>query len=206
MTHPHRLVVLGAGGHGKVVVATLEALGRRPDAVYDDDPKTHGTEILGVPVVGALAALDGSSGVEAVVGIGPNDVRRHVARRRPLRWVSAVHPRAVVHDSVAIGEGTVVFAGAVVQPEAVLGRHVIVNTGATVDHDCEIGDFAHLGPGVHLCGGVTVGAGALLGVGVSVRPGVRIGDGATVGAGAVVVSDVDPEATVTGVPARPHPC
>lgn len=207
MSHPHRLVVLGAGGHGKVVVATLDALQRRPDAVYDDDPKTHGTNVLGVPVVGALDDLKGSSEVEAVIGIGaPYDVRLRVVRRLALRWISALHPRAVIHDSAEIGEGTVVFAGAVVQPDAVLGRHVIVNTGATVDHDCEIGDFAHVGPGVHLCGGVTVGAGTLVGVGASVRPGVRIGDGATVGAGSVVVSDVEPEATVVGVPARARPC
>lgn len=202
MSELERLVVLGAGGHGKVVVATLDAAGRPATTIYDDDPDTHGTELLGVPVVGPLADVAGHPELEAILGIGDNAVRQRVARGLSLRWISAVHPRAHVHPSVEIGEGTVVFAGAVVQPEARLGRHVIVNTGATVDHDCEIGDFAHVGPGAHLGGNVRVGRRALVGVGASVRTGVRIGDGATVGAGAAVVSDVEPDTTVVGVPAR----
>ncbi len=202
MTELDPLIVLGAGGHGKVVVATLDAAGRRPTSIYDDDSETHGTEILGVPVVGTLADVAGHPELEAILGIGDNAVRPRVARGLSLRWISAVHPRAHVHPSVEIGEGTVVFAGAVIQPDARLGCHVVVNTGATVDHDCEIGDFAHVGPGAHLCGKVKVGRRVLVGVGASVRPDIRIGDGATVGAGAAVVSDVEPGATVVGNPAR----
>lgn len=197
------VIVVGAGGHGKVVVATLQAAGRTVAEVWDDDPGKAGGELLGVPVVGPIAErIAEAEGRQAVLGIGDNRIRRRLAADLPLTWISAVHPSAVVHSSVRVGEGTVVFAGAVVQPDAVLGRHAIVNTGATVDHDCGIGDFVHVAPGVHLAGEVSVGEGAVLGIGVKVLPGRTVGAWATVGAGSVVVHDVPAEATVAGIPAR----
>lgn len=197
------VVVIGAGGHGKVVVATLQAAGRRVAEVWDDDPERWRTEVLGVPVRGPIAERAAESpGRPAMLALGDNRTRRRFATELPLSWVPAIHPQALVHPSVSPGVGTVVFAGAVIQPEAILGRHVIVNTGATVDHDCRIGDFVHLGPGVHLAGDVRVDDGVVLGVGAAVIPGRTVGAWATVGAGAVVTQEVAPEDTVVGIPAR----
>jgi sugar O-acyltransferase (sialic acid O-acetyltransferase NeuD family) len=192
--------VIGAGGHGKVVVSTLRAAGIEVTGVYDDDRNLRGQTVLGVAVRGATAELTGA-GTAAVLGIGDNRVRAHLSKL-DLMWLTAVHPAAWLDRSVTLGEGTVVFAGAVVQPETTVGRHAIVNTGAVIDHDCQVGDFAHIAPGAGLAGGVRVGTGALLGIGCVVPPGVTVGDWAIVGAGAVVVEDVDAGATVKGVPAR----
>ncbi len=196
------LVVLGAGGHAKVVVSTLQAAGFTVAALYDDDPERQGGEILGVRVRGPLAALDPTRHRRGVIAVGDNAARRRLAESVRLAWLTVVHPQASVHPSARLGEGTVVFAGAVIQPDAVLGRHVIVNTAATVDHDCVIGDFVHLAPGSHLAGGVQVGEGALLGVGTAVIPGLRIGAWAIVGAGSAVVRDLAPGVTAVGAPAR----
>ena len=132
--------------------------------------------------------------------MGDNRARRAIAARVDLRWVTAVHPGALVDPSATIGPGTVVFAGAVVQADAVVGEHAIVNTGAVVEHDCVVGDFAHVAPGVVLAGGVRVGEGTLLGVGTSVIPGVRVGSWSTVGAGSVVVRDLPDDVVAFGVP------
>ena len=198
------VLVVGAGGHAKVVIATLRAAGRAVAGVLDDDPERRGASFLGVSVLGATERLAQHEG-DAVLAIGSNAVRRRIADAFPdVRWTAAVHPSATVHSSVDIGAGAVVFAGAVVQPDSRIGRHAIVNTAATVDHDSAVGDFAHLAPGVHLAGAVTVGEGAFLGIGVVAVPGVAVGAWATVGAGGVVVRDLAPKVVAVGVPARPR--
>ncbi len=202
MSRQTAVAVLGAGGHGKVVVATLRAAGRTVVACYDDDPARHGEELLGVPVRGPLEAAVNDGVEAAVLGIGSNRARRAIAERLDLPWISAVHPSAVVHESVELGPGTVVFAGAVVQPGSTLGRHVIVNTGASVDHDCRVGDFVHVAPGARLAGGVSVEEGAFFGIGSVAIPGVTVGAWSTLGAGSAAARDVPAGVTALGVPAR----
>jgi len=191
------VVVIGAGGHAKVVISTLTACGTPVAAVLDDDDSKWGTDAQGMRV----GRIERARGGRGIVGIGDNAQRREMARALGLEWQTAVHPAAYVHASAKLGRGTVVFAGAVVQPDAVIGDHVIVNTGATVDHDCVIGDFAHLAPGVHLAGAVQVGEGAFLGIGSVVCPGVKIGRWARLGAGAVAIRDLADGVVAVGVPA-----
>lgn len=198
-----RVVVLGAGGHAKVVIATLQAAGWEVVGVFDDDQATWGGELLGLPVRGPIEAARDVDPVGAVVAVGRNRERQAVAERVEMPWISVVHPSAVVHESVRLGPGTVVFAGAVIQPDTVVGAHAILNTGASIDHDCRLGDFVHVAPGVRLAGGLVVEEGALLGIGSAIVPGIHVGAWATVGAGAVVVRNVACGATVMGVPARP---
>jgi sugar O-acyltransferase (sialic acid O-acetyltransferase NeuD family) len=195
------VVVIGAGGHAKVVVSTLLAAGIRVPCVLDDDREKWGSEIFGVPVRGPVS--DGvESGRVGVLGIGRNEERKRLAEALSLDWVTVIHPHAWVHPSVSVGAGTVVFAGAIIQPDTVIGRHAIVNTGALIDHDCEIGDYVHVAPGVRLAGDVKLDEGVFLGIGSCAIPGVRVGGWTTVGAGAVVVSDLPSEAIAVGVPAR----
>lgn len=192
------LVVLGAGGHAGVVIATATACGLTISGLFDDDPDR--VSVLDHPVVTPIPDVVAAS---AIVAIGDIGSRRAVAGRVDAPWTRLTHPTAWVDPSAAAGAGTVVFAHAVVQAGVVLGEHVIVNTAATVDHDCVVGDFSHVGPGAHLGGDVRVGSGTLIGIGAVVIPGVTIGDDAIIGAGAVVTGDVPTGATVVGVPARP---
>ncbi|MEO8584637.1 MAG: acetyltransferase [Acidobacteriota bacterium] len=197
------VAVLGAGGHAKVVVATLQAAGIEVIGVFDDDRSRHGSDVLGVRVRGGVEDSLREK-CPLVIGVGSNRARKALAERIAGEFISAIHPHAFVHPSCKIGAGSVVFAGAVIQPDTVLGEHTIVNTSASVDHDCRVGAFAHVAPGVHVCGGVEIGEGALLGVGSAVIPGRRIGAWAVLGAGSVVTKDVEPGQTVVGVPARPQ--
>jgi sugar O-acyltransferase (sialic acid O-acetyltransferase NeuD family) len=197
------VAVLGAGGHAKVVIATLEATGYESIVVFDDDDARWGSRLLGHPVAGAIRGV-GERKLEAgIIAIGNNRRRKEIAAMLSLKWVRLVHPFAYVHPSVTLGVGTAVFAGAVIQPETVVGAHAIINTAAILDHDCRIGDFAHIAPRAALCGGVEIGEGTLVGVGASVVPGVQVGCWSTVGAAAAVVSDLPDRALALGVPARP---
>lgn len=197
-----RLVVVGAGGHAKVVIATARAAGWDVRAVLDESPQTHGSEILGVKVVGDTGALGDLEAEGAVIAIGDNRTRKRLSERLDGNWVSIVHPAAVVHESVSIGGGTVVFAGVVIQPETVIGNHVIVNTSASIDHDCRIGSFSHIAPGTNLAGDVRIGEGAFLGIGTRAIPGAWVGEWATIGAGGVVIGQIPGLVTAVGVPAK----
>lgn len=194
--------VIGAGGHAKVVIRTLQEAGYVVDAAFDDDPHKRNTLIAGVPVVGPVSDADRTGPRPAVIAVGNNAQRRRIAETLGCRWLTVVHPSATVDATAALGNGVVVFAGVVIQADAVIGDHAIVNSSAVVDHDCVVERFAHVGPAACLTGGVRIGEGAFIGAGAVVVPGKRICGWATVGAGAVVVEDVDAPDTVVGVPAR----
>lgn len=203
-----KCVLLGAGGHGRVLIEALQP--RTFDAVLDARPDL--TEVAGVPVLGGddqLPSLAERGFSHFVVGVGSTadtSARANLFRAAlaaGLTPLTVLHPAAWISPTARLGAGCQILARAVINTGAVLGDHVLVNTAALVEHDCEIGDHVHLASGALLCGGVRVGAGAHIGAGAVVRQGLQIGAGALVGAGAVVVRDVPAGSRVAGVPARP---
>ncbi len=201
-----RIVIVGAGGHGKVLADALLTAGRPVDGFLDRDKGLHGLRVLDVPVLGGDDCAE--PGWVLVNGIGTvglplarQAVDRHFAERG-FPFLAVCHPSAVLGRGVVLGEGCQIMAGAVVQPDTVIGRGAIINTRAAVDHDCVLGDFVHVAPGATLSGGVRVGAGSHIGTGAVVIEGIRIGAGCLVAAGAVVVADVADGARVAGLPAK----
>lgn len=195
------VMILGAGGHAKVVADLVELAGYSVAGFLDDS--LSGRSVLGKPVFGPLADCLRYPACRFVIGIGNNRVREDLAARYSLRYLTAVHPRAVVAKDAVLGPGTVVMSNAVVNPGAVVGAHAIVNTGAIVEHDNRIGDFVHLSPGCALGGTVDVGARTHIGIGACVRNNISIGPDCVIGAGSVVVKDIVRPGTYVGCPARP---
>jgi sugar O-acyltransferase (sialic acid O-acetyltransferase NeuD family) len=201
-----RKVVVGAGGHARVVMdALLSVVDNQNAYVFaDDDAALHGVEMLGVAVLGSASQLI-QLGTSFHVAVGNNQIREMLFNR--LVHVGGVpfavtHPRACVSQFANIVRGSFVAAHAVVAPAALIGMGVIINHSAVVDHDCSVGDFSHVAPGASLAGGVVLGRGVLIGAGARVLPGITIGANAVVGAGAVITADVSPNAKVVGVPGR----
>lgn len=205
-----QLVIIGAGGHGKVVLDILRAAGRfQPVGFVDADPRLAGTSVGGLPVLGPLNVLpkirQQQRVAHAIVAIGDNRTRlRYLAavEAEGLELVSAIHPAAFVSPTARLGRNVVVGPNASVVTEAHVGDGTIVNTGAIVEHECELAEAVHVAPGACLAGRVRVGACAFIGIGAQVIQCLAVGEGATVGAGAVVTGDVPDGATVVGVPAR----
>ncbi len=206
------IVVIGGGGHARMLVDALRAAGDpRTIGVLDRDTTRHGMLLLDAPIVGGDALLPelARRGTKAfAIGLGgtsDNGPRARLfagALALGLEPCTIVHPRAAVSPWAVLGAGAQIMPGAIVNAGAVLGRNVIVNSNAVVEHDCTIGDDVHVATGACLASTVTVGAGAHIGAGAVVRQLIAIGDAAVVGAGAVVVRNVLPRTTVAGVPAK----
>jgi sugar O-acyltransferase (sialic acid O-acetyltransferase NeuD family) len=195
------LVLLGAGGHAKVVLALARAAGWRVIGVCDPVLAREGTRRWrDVPVLGdddALAVM-GPDEIGLVNGIGqtPGATARRAAferfAQRRYRFPALVHPGAIVDPSANLGEGAQVMAGAIVQADCRIGSNTIVNTRAGVDHDCVVGAHVHIAPSATLCGAVGVGDGAFIGSACTIVQCVSVGAQAIVGAATLLLRDLAP--------------
>lgn len=199
-----KIYLIGAGGHAKVVLSTLKALGFDVAGLFDDDISKKGSLVFDIPVIGPITGSEiGKKDGKFVIAIGDNRVRKKVYENyRDKEFTNIVHPNSFIDPTVKIGNGTVVFAGAIVQCNSSIGNQVILNTGCTIDHDCWIDDYCHIAPGVNVAGGVQIGEGVFIGIGSSVIPNVKIGEWSQIGAGSVVVNDIPPNVLAYGNPAR----
>jgi sugar O-acyltransferase (sialic acid O-acetyltransferase NeuD family) len=203
------VVVLGGGGHAKVLISVLRKL---PWTIAGYvDPRDVGA-VLGVPYAGGdevlPALLARYPGCAAAMGVGKVDASD---RRAPIQasaealgyhFPVVVSPDAVVNDEVELGAGTAIFDGAVVNPGVLTGPGCVINTNATVEHDTRLGTNVHIGPGATVSGGVAIGDHTFIGAGAVVIHGVRIAAGCVIGAGAVVTGDLTEPGTYVGAPAR----
>ena len=204
-----RILVYGAGGHGKVVADI--ALARAEDrfaGFVDDREELWGTKVMGFPVAGGsewLSQESGNSRVAVAMGVGENRTRQMLAEdcaRLAIELVTLVHPAATVSRTAQLGGGTVVMAGAIINADARVGPAAIVNSAAVIEHDVEVGDYAHVAPNSTMAGACRLGAFSHLGLGAIVLPGVCIGSHTIVGAGAVVTRNLPDGVVAIGIPAR----
>lgn len=197
----NRLIIIGAGGHGKVIADNAIKNGYT-DICFVDDHAT-GT-CMGFPIVGTgadVSSLDDGK-TDFIIGVGNNEIRKRIAQAHDVNWVTLVHPSAQIGACVSIGKGTVVMAGAIINPCASIGEHCIINTGAIVEHDNVVEDYVHISPNAALGGAVRVGNLTHVGIGAVVKNNIAICDHCVIGAGAVVVKEIKDSGTYVGVPSR----
>lgn len=194
----NRLVIIGAGGHGKVIADNAVKNGYSEVCFVDDHAEGM---CLGFPVIGTSASLEALNDgkTDFIIGIGSNQIRKKIAQRFNLPWISLIHPSAQIAIGVTIEPGTVVMAGAVINAAAKIGAHCIINTGAIVEHDNVLGDYVHLSPQVALSGTVSVGECSWLGTGTVAINNIEICANVTVGAGSVIIRNIDEPGTYYGL-------
>lgn len=201
------LLIVGAGGHGKVVADIAYQSGRWGDIAFLDDQYTKSMMVCEWKVIGKAseAARFREAYPEAIVAIGANLLRLEMQKKMSeagFQFPVLIHPDASVSRFSSIGAGSVICAQAAVIIGARIGLGVIVNTGASVGHDCALEDGVHVAPGVRLAGGVSVGECSWIGIGAAVRECLTIGRGVFVGAGSTIIRDIPDGVTVVGSPGK----
>lgn len=183
------VLIFGTGGHSKVVV----------DALMAETPSAK-------PVFVGPETDWLSLGVDCgIVAVGDNATRRRISeeirQQHPqFRFLTVIHPRAMVSPQAQVGEGSVVFAGVIVNPGARVSAHVILNSSCVIEHDTVIADYASIGPGALLGGKVSIGEQTAVGLGACLRHGLQIGEFSVIGMGAIVTKDLPPLVTAFGNP------
>ena len=197
----NRLIIIGAGGHGKVIADAALKNGYTNICCVDDNATG---DVMGFPIIGTTADVEclNDGNTDFVIGIGNNAIRKTIAEIHNVNWVSIVHPSAQIGFDAEIGKGTVVMANAVINVCAKIGEHCIINTGAIVEHDNVIENYAHISPNVALGGIVRIGSLTHVGIGATVKNNTEICSDCTIGAGAVVIKSIKEPGTYVGVPIR----
>lgn len=203
-----KIVIIGAGGHAKVIADIIEQSKQFYIAGMIDTFLEVGTKCGKYEVIGdesLLATREDLS--KGIVAIGDNWIRRTVRNRiaeltPDFKFITAVHPKSIIADDVELGDGTVVMAGAIINPGTKIGEHCIINTGAILDHDNQIDDYCAILPGATIGGEVSIGEGSVVAIGATIIHGITIGKHTVVGAGATVVNDTDSNIVAIGTPAR----
>lgn len=200
-------MVLGGGGHAKIVMEVLRLCGKT--VLGFTDPVTR-DPISGIPWLGNDDVVSEYSPndiflVNGIGSVGDNSRRKKLFlswKEEGYSFPAIIHPTAILSPETVLEEGVQVMAGAVVQAGVHIGPNTIINTRATIDHDAEIGGHVHIAPGCILSGNVTIENDAHLGPGAILIQGLTIGKKSIIAAGAVVVKDVHENTKVAGVPAR----
>lgn len=190
-----KLIIIGAGGHGRVISDIAKDNGYSSIGFLDDIQ--NGKDILG-----KTDDFVKYTDYDFVIGIGNNKIREKLFGKlnNEVNIISLVHSSAVISSSVIIGKGTVIMPGVVVNNNTNIGNGCILNTGCSADHDNVIGDFCHISPGARLCGTVKLGNNVWICAGATVINNISICDNTIIGAGAVVIKDISNQGIYKGVP------
>ena len=199
-----QLIIIGAGGHGRVVADIAQKVGVYGTISFLDDGDA--IETMGVPIIGKTSDVEKYiDTADIFVAIGNSKVRGEFIERLLAMGANVptlIHPSAIIGACVEIGVGTAIMAGAVINPCSKLGKGVILNTCSSIDHDCIIGDYCHIAVGAHVAGTVKIGNHSWIGAGAIVINNISICENCLIGAGAVVVKSILESGTYIGVPAQ----
>jgi acetyltransferase EpsM len=203
-----KIVVIGHGGHSKVIVDMILST-RENDIVGFLDDKYHEVGVVEDTYCGPISSLEELlikyNDIKFVIAIGDNKIRQSIVQKLNLsyeNYVTVIHKSAVISPTAKIGHGTVIMPNSVINADSRIGHQSIINTGSIIEHDSIIGDFSHVCPGATLTGTVQLGEGAYIGSGSTIIPNIKIGEWTIIGAGAIVISDIPAYCTAVGMPAK----
>ena len=174
MTKP--VIVLGGGGHAKVLIAILRRLNCRLLGIVDPN-QTKGQLVHGLNVLGPDNAIFDYSNteIELVNGVGslPKDKGLRAClfntfNAQGYRFKTVIDPTALIAEDVELSHGVQVMTGVIIQVGAKIAENTILNSGAIIEHDCRIGRHVHIGTGATIIQGISIGANSIIGAGSAI--------------------------------------
>lgn len=201
-----QLIILGAGGHGKVCANIAYDMEKWDDIVFIDDSYPKKKKCLHFDIIGKISEvieLDDTS--DYFVAIGNNEVREKMItelKKQNKTIATLIHPSSYVGLDCIVGEGTSIHQNAVVNTETTIGVGTIINTGVIVEHENKIGSFVHLSPNVSLGGQVSIGNRTWVGIGATIINNINIRENVMVGAKSLVLKDIESKSKGYGIPIK----
>lgn len=201
---PKNVVIIGAGGHAKVIADIITKSNDNVIGFLDDNLDIQSKTIyLNKTVLGTTKDIDKYKEYYFIIGIGNNNIRENIANSYDLKWYTAIHPNAITANEVSIEEGSVVMAGSIINTGTKIGKHCIINTKSSLDHDNIIENYVHISPGATLAGTVHIKEKTWVCAGATIINNIKIAKNNIIGAGSVIIKDINEEnGTYVGVPAR----
>ena len=196
------VVVLGAGGHAKVLIEILirmeiEVLG--VSIKFTDKPeKTNYRLFSDDEVMSKFSPKE----INLVNGVGslPNHKVRYdlsmTYAEKGYNFISISHPSSIISSDVKISEGAQLLAGTFIGSGSSIGTGTIINSHSSIDHDCEIQEYCHIAPGVTCSGQVKIGKFVHVSPGVTVINNIKIGDNSIINPGVIVTDNVPSDSIV----------
>ena len=193
----NKIIIIGAGGHSKVLSESLNSEGL--DILgyvvtnFKKKVKFCEKEIMGND---NLILSYEAKNINLVNGVGSipfNKSRYEISikyRNLGYSFRSVIHKNSSVSKEVFLEEGAQLMRGVILQAGVSIGKDTIVNTGAILDHDCIVSENCHIAPGVICSGGVVIGRNTHIGTGAKIIQGIKIGSNSIVAAGSVVYKDI----------------
>ena len=201
---PKNVVIIGAGGHAKVIADIITKSNDNVIGFLDDNLDIQSKTIyLNKTVLGTTKDIDKYKEYYFIIGIGNNNIRENIANSYDLKWYTAIHPNAIIANEVSIEEGSAIMAGSIINTGTKIGKHCIINTKSSLDHDNIIENYVHISPGATLAGTVHIKEKTWICAGATIINNITIAKNNIIGAGSVVIKDINKEDSIyVGVPAR----
>ncbi|MGE7602903.1 acetyltransferase [Peribacillus sp. NPDC097675] len=203
-----RIVIIGEGGHSKVIKDIIDSIKGYEIIGYLDDKYEQTLvkeNLFFSPLSTVSNLLDYFTDIKFIIAIGDNHVRKKIVHQLNIHdsfYVTLRHPSSIISSSTQMGVGTVIMPFSVINADTKIGHHSIINTGAVIEHDNNIGDFVHISPHATLTGSVKVEEGVHIGAGSTLIPNVEIGEWSVIGAGATAIHNIPPHSLAVGTPAK----
>lgn len=207
-----RIIIVGAGGFGREVLQWARHAWpsdvHRIAGFLSADPDKLDGHAPTLPILGTPADFQPQPSDGLVLAIGVPGVRRQVAEQLEAnggRFLTLIHPTAIVADTAQIGTGSIICPYVIVSDATTVGSFALLNFHTSLGHDAALGELSVLSPYASLGGGSRVGCDAFLGIRATVGPKCMVGDRSKLSAHAVVTRDVPPDSFAFGVPGRIGP-